>query len=380
MADETNQQRAQRRAREGLSKETGRVRDTFDADPSHGGSRGYPLWYRVDAVDFVQRFGLQQAVDLLNKPCKQTVNNWLDRLEPYEMSGNRKRQLVGRDQFLMVLYLTAYPDALQDEIAAFIAEHGDAIYSKSTISDRMRDLKYSRKRASIEAYQAFLPQNILKRDLFFNQPPPLGVNGQERRRLTDTDEASVSLEQCNRKDGVSHTSIRVRKAGHYTRGKKLTIILMIEPGDASLPAHVDGSTENPRRWFEFIEEGGTTSEIFSGFVDTALSNMESSGHPVDGHRILLWDNLASHLTNQVHVTVYGRPNPAGNHHFDIVPRPPYMPKYGPTEYIFAELGHKLRQNCQPNWTFDTMRQEVITILSQVGRNGSFNALFDHCGY
>ena len=46
--------------------------------------------------------------------------------------------------------------------------------------------------------------------------------------------------------------------------------------------------------------------------------MEATGHPVDQNRILLWDNLSSHLTNQVHVTVYGPPNPANNH-FDIVP-------------------------------------------------------------
>ena len=73
---ETNQQRACRRAQEGLSRETQRIRDTFDADPSRGGSRGYSLYHRVDAVDFVQRFGLEQAVDLLNKECKQTLNNW----------------------------------------------------------------------------------------------------------------------------------------------------------------------------------------------------------------------------------------------------------------------------------------------------------------
>ena len=140
---------------------------------------------------------------------------------------------------------------------------------------------------------------------------------------------------------------------------------------------MDGSVENPRRWFFMFEDGGTTSELFSEKVDTVLRSLEASTRQLDMHRVLMWDNLRSHLTNQVYQTVYIRPSP---NKFEIVPRPPYMPKYGPTEYAFAELGFRLRQNCQPDWNFDNLHQHVINVLSSIGRNGSFDSLYEHCGY
>lgn len=373
-----NQKQAKKRSNQGLSLETSVVRDHFESDPSRGGSRGYPMWYRLHAIEATQQHGVVAAQQMLTpSPCINTLKNWLDRLVPYEMKGNKRRKLVGIDQLLLSVYLIAYPDATQDEVAAFLAENGTDLFSRSTISRRMRELDYSRKKASIEAYQAFLPRNLLKRDLFFSQPPPLGVNGLQRRCLTDADECGISIEQTNRRSGVAHTSIRVRKPGHYVKGHKLTVLFMIEPGDPALPPDVDGSLQNPRRWFKFIQEGGTTSEVFSEFVDGVLQEMETSGKEVDQSRVFLWDNLRSHLTNQVYATVLARDSP---NWFEIVPRPPYMPKYGPTEYVFAELGSKLRLRCQPNWTYADLEVEVRNILSETGRNGAADSLFEHCGY
>jgi hypothetical protein len=235
---ESNKERRLRRAHEGLTRELGATRDTFDADPSRGGSRGYPLWIRLDVIEQVQQMGLAAALATV-KPSARTIGRWTERIEPHEMHGGKERtKLVGRDQMLMAIYLVAYPDAERDEIAAFIANNGGDLYAASTISRRLRELKYSRKVASIEAYQAFLPANILRRDRFFNMPPPLGVNGLARRGLCDTDECAIFLEKANRSKGLAHTTIRVRKPGHYGKGRKLTVICCIEPGDPALAAHI----------------------------------------------------------------------------------------------------------------------------------------------
>ena len=77
----------------------------------------------------------------------------------------------------MVFLLFAYPAAQEDEIAAFIYDSGGKIYERSQISSRLKELKMTKKKASAEAYQAFLPRNILRCERFWSQPPPAGVVG-----------------------------------------------------------------------------------------------------------------------------------------------------------------------------------------------------------
>jgi hypothetical protein len=291
---ETNAQRSQRRAHEGQSLETHVPRDTFASDPSRGGSAGYPLWYRLVCIQKVTQVGLAQVVQE-HPPCRRTLQNWMDRIHPYKQKRGQPKQLIGRDQLLLAIYMTAYPDTKIEEFAAYIL-NGGGLHSTSTISRRMQELRLTRKRASIEAFQVFLPRNILKRDQFFGLLPPLGVNGIERRRLIDVDECLISIEQTNRRSGRAHTTIQVQKPGHYVKGKKLTVIFFLEPGDPTLQANQDGSIQNPRRWFYAFEDGGTTSEIFSAKVDLVLQLLEASNWLVDQRRILLWDYLRSHLT------------------------------------------------------------------------------------
>jgi hypothetical protein len=245
----------------------------------------------------------------------------------------------------------------------------------SSMSERKGELDYTRKTASIEAYQAFLPHNILRVDQFFNLPPPLGIRNLEMRRLLDFDETAVALEKCNRKDGSYYSAIRVRISGHYTKGQKLTVLYAFEPGDPTLPRNVDGSVENPRRWWRIFDDQGTDHVTFSNFVADVLSDLEASALPNDMYRVLMWDNLSSHLTALVYNTVYGRPSP---NRFRFVPRPPYQPKYGPTEYHFAELAADLQQNVQPEWTRNDLKGEINQTLTHIGREGKANNTFSYC--
>jgi hypothetical protein len=372
-----NKRRRKHRSEHGLTRELQVTRDNHAADPSLGGSAGYPTWLRADAMERVQAVGIQAAADQV-KPCRSTLYNWMNRFIAYEMTGGRERgALVGNDQLLLSMFVYIYPTATADEIATFIVNNGGGTYTRQQISQRFSDLDYTRKRSSTEAYQAFLPRNLLRVDRFFNQPPPVGVMGVQRRRLIDFDETGIFLDTTNRKYGNSHVTIRIRKPGHYTKSPKLTVIAAVEPGDPNLPADTDGSVENPRRWFVISDDPGTTQEMFADFVDHVLTDLENSQLYVDQERILLWDNLASHLTPLVYNTVYGRP-PAKTFH--IVPRPPYQPKYGPIEYIFAELASQLQLRSKSEWTRDSLRTECRNILSSLGRDGKLNKTFDHCGY
>ena len=87
------------------------------------------------------------------------------------------------------------------------------------------------------------------------------------------------------------------------------MIAAIEPGDPTLPPNVDGSTANPRRFYRIFTEGGTDQIRFSNFIDEVLQDFEQSGLAYDNDRILMWDNLQSHLTPLVYQTVQGCPSP-----------------------------------------------------------------------
>ena len=89
-------------------------------------------------------------------PCEKTLRNWAARPNPFEMTGGTERhKLVGQDQFLMVFFISVYPDADADEVATYIVNNGGGVYDRQTISKRLQELEFTRKRASTEAYQAF---------------------------------------------------------------------------------------------------------------------------------------------------------------------------------------------------------------------------------
>jgi hypothetical protein len=295
------------------------------------------------------------------------------------MTGNKASEtLVGRDQFLMSLFLIIFPDAEADEIALFIYNNGGQIYERFAISKRMQELGLTKKIASTEAYQAFTPENVLKAELFWTRAPPLGVVGIPRYKFMDLDEFGIAIQRINKKYGHSHSTLRIRKAGHYCRDTKLTVLLGIEPGDPRLPAHFDGSIEKPRRWIRVVRVGGTTVELFSSFVNQICNDIETNFIPnTDNHRVFLWDNLTSHRAPLVAQTVEARNGPC---QFTIVHRPPYQPKYAPVEYKICDLIAYIMSQVERDWTTDTLEQELINSMARVGNNGNFWNTFDHCGY
>ncbi len=52
---------------------------------------------------------------------------------------------------LLTLCIFTFPQASSDEVAIYILENGGAIYSRQAISERLNELKLTRKRVSHEA-------------------------------------------------------------------------------------------------------------------------------------------------------------------------------------------------------------------------------------
>lgn len=125
----------------------------------------------------------------------------------------------GEDGYLLVLYRLTYPKAQADEIIAFIATNSSThhIYSRGDISKREKELGFTRKRATTEAYQAELPINRAKCYQFWHMAYPYGVVGTPRRFLIDSDECGVWLERTNRTGGKAVCGVAVREAGKYYR-------------------------------------------------------------------------------------------------------------------------------------------------------------------
>ena len=140
------------------------------------------------------------------------------------MTGNRSNgSIVGEDQYLAVIYVTIWPNSTTDEITTFIFDEGGGVYTRGQVSQRLKEMELTRKVGSTESYKAFTPNSVLRAELFWTGPPPLGVVSVERRRFINVDEFGVCLNKCNRKRGYAVSFYRVRKSGHYVRTAKLTV-------------------------------------------------------------------------------------------------------------------------------------------------------------
>ena len=379
MPDQANL-RARARSLRGYHREVAQRRTTHHPNPARGGTRGYPLWQRYQALQTLGEYqDYRTAADRIG--ChSSSVRRWEYRVRPYRMTGGRQKEnLCGMDQMLLSICLFIYPDAQSDKIYAFIIANGGATYTRQDISKRCTELSLTRKRSSHEAYRANTHANIAKALWFVSLPPPLGVLNIRIDRLIDVDETGFYLSNIKTTYGRGHTTCRVRYPSHYTRSEpKINVIMAIEPGSQTVPPFVDGSTMFPRRWV-FISQSNCDQYIFGDFIDSILASIESSPAPgdVDDERCLLWDNLSLHKTAYVTNKIYGRPSP---NRFISVDRPPYRPTMAPIEFIFCELAAELARRVQESWTIDDLRQNIFNICSRIGRNGKFENTFVHCNY
>jgi hypothetical protein len=359
---------AQARAETGLSCQLQQTRRELP-HPRDGGSSGYPVWFR-DAQ--LAKWHAGEATEV----SAASLYRWEERCSPYRQTGAPARMaIVGVDMIHLATFLIAHSDSPMDEMAAFIYNEGGALYSNQRISERLKDLAITKKKASIEAFQALNEDVQLRVYTFWNYPPPLGIFQVSLFRLIDFDEFGVTLERCNRSCGWALKVFRVRKDGHYKVGRKITILFAIEPGDPALLPHVRGSVANPRRWICCIRSKGTSTNVFRDFCETVCADIEANGiAETNNHRVFLWDNFSAHHSAYVHETVTNR---AGPRRFSIVPRPQYHPKFGPIEYKICEVTSRIKLKKEADWDMDDLEQQIMNIAMDIG---PFETTFLHCGY
>ena len=141
---------AQARAELGFSRRLEQPR-RISPYPGFGRSGGYPVWYRKQQL---QRFNAGEAIDV----SWRSIYQWADRLWPFRQTGNRERTtIVGVDLLSLVTYITAWPDATLNKMVVFIYNKGGGLYSHQAISNRLRELDITKKRASTEGYQTQQP-------------------------------------------------------------------------------------------------------------------------------------------------------------------------------------------------------------------------------
>ena len=66
--------------------------------------------------------------------------------------------------------------------------------------------------------------------------------------------------------------------------------------------------------------------------------------------------------------------------WDIIPRPPYQPKFGPIEYAICQVVAELQQDANTDWTTAMLPQQIVNAANRIGRRGGFDRTFEHCGY
>ena len=111
---------------------------------------------------------------------------------PHRMCDSKeKSELVGLDLVLLGVLSLIYPLSSQDEMVMYIYSEGGGVYSRQLISLRLAELNVSYKKVSVEAYAAFTPRNLRRKELFWTRGLPLGKVGVERRKLIDVDEFAM---------------------------------------------------------------------------------------------------------------------------------------------------------------------------------------------
>ena len=225
------------------------------------------------------------------------------------------------------------------------------LYSRVDISRAETRIKMTRKRGATTANQAFTPLNMLKHELFWTRPPPLGILNIPRNEFIDIDEAGVQLGLANRTQGKSFCGVRVRSSGPYSRSEKWTLILAI--GYTGL------------KHFRFSQDPGTTAQIWVDFIRGLLARIQP------GTRItFLWDNLISHFSAEAMLLIH-----QSGHR--VVARPPYRPEDGPIEYVFNQYESGLRLKLYSIHTSEDLVRETHQILANIG---GIQQTFHHCGY
>ena len=190
-------------------------------------------------------------------PSKRTVRRYVQNinergfLDAFKRSGNKRATVLRRlDLVLLAIYNKKFPVATAAENIAFLwnafgrHQNPPIVYNESEICKAEQRIGLSRKKVSTTAFQAFSPQNLLRRRQFWTANYPVGIANIPRSEMIDLDEARIILKTANRRFAKVLVGHRARDAGHYKGDGRLVL------------AAVSGADDN-LRWFQCYDRGGT---------------------------------------------------------------------------------------------------------------------------
>jgi hypothetical protein len=106
--------------------------------PSLGGSSGYPVWHREEQLE---RWDAGEVTDV----SEWSLFHWTRCLKPYRQTGNRERsQIIGTELLDLVTYITAWPDAILDEMAHRQSGGGSAAVARQWQATRRQRREHER--------------------------------------------------------------------------------------------------------------------------------------------------------------------------------------------------------------------------------------------
>ena len=114
-----------------------------------------------------------------------------------------EREVNGIDLVNLALFWLVLPKAYIDEVQAYVHNRNpvNPPYSTSQIHCAEACLGLWQKVASSTSSEAYHPENIYKRNRYWGQPYPQGVNDQDTACMIDIDEAGFKIESKDRKRG-----------------------------------------------------------------------------------------------------------------------------------------------------------------------------------
>lgn len=362
--------RAELRKRICVHRKEGVPRDSVvGKDPGRGGSEGYPVPFRELLIE------LYQNGHFIPKRFLRSVQRWMkEGVIPKRKTGNKAvTSMGGIHLFLLALYKLIYPQATQPQCAVFIAIYSDdgRVFTNREISKGLNKLKMTIKKASTTAYQAFTPRNEFLHKSFWQFDFPAGINNIRREELCDADEMSLVLGDACLSYGHGVKGCRIRKGGNYGRSNgKVTIIMIIEPGDPKIRNSKVGSLARPRIWYRISEDKGTSTEGYRNFLERYFLDKLRTNEP---RRVLMHDNLSSHKAEEIYVTMEG----AGH---NVICRPPYRPNEAPIEFVFDQLACEIRRRWERINNIKDLKKEIRDVIDTRSGMGGFDELFKALGY
>jgi hypothetical protein len=118
-----------------------------------------------------------------------------------------EREVNGIDLINLALFRLVLPKAYIDEVQAYVHNCNpvNPPYSRSQIHRAEACLGLWQKVASSTSSEAYRPENIYKRNRYWRQPYPKGVNDQDTACMIDIDEAGFKLSPRIERGGSSKT-------------------------------------------------------------------------------------------------------------------------------------------------------------------------------